>query len=60
VSLSGSNSGHLKNTSVNMTETARPLLTPDECTRLPGLLQAHVSIDTTGQPAGPTFRIGKT
>ena len=36
VSLSGSRSGHLKNASVNMTETARPLLTPDECMRLPG------------------------
>ena len=36
VSLSGSRSGHLKNASVNMAETARPLLTPDECMRLPG------------------------
>ena len=36
VSLSGSRSGHMKNASVNMTETARPLLTPDECMRLPG------------------------
>ena len=36
VSLSGSRSGHLKNASVNVTETARPLLTPDECMRLPG------------------------
>ena len=26
----------MKNASVNMTETARPLLTPDECMRLPG------------------------
>ena len=36
VSLSGSRSGHMKNASVNMAETARPLLTPDECMRLPG------------------------
>ena len=36
VSLSGSRSGHLKNASVNMAETARPLLTPDETMRLPG------------------------
>ncbi len=36
VSLSGSRTGHLKNASVNVTETARPLLTPDECMRLPG------------------------
>ena len=26
----------MKNASVNVTETARPLLTPDECMRLPG------------------------
>ncbi|MGE4293560.1 MAG: type IV secretory system conjugative DNA transfer family protein [Desulfovibrio sp.] len=36
-SLSGSRSGHLKNASVSINETARPLLTPDECMRLPGL-----------------------
>ena len=36
VSLSGSRTGHMKNASVNITETARPLLTPDECMRLPG------------------------
>jgi type IV secretion system protein VirD4 len=36
VSLSGSRSGHMKNASVNVAETARPLLTPDECMRLPG------------------------
>lgn len=36
VSLSGSRTGHMKNASVNVTETARPLLTPDECMRLPG------------------------
>ena len=35
-SLSGSRTGHMKNASVNVTETARPLLTPDECMRLPG------------------------
>lgn len=36
VSLSGSRTGHMKNASINVTETARPLLTPDECMRLPG------------------------
>jgi type IV secretion system protein VirD4 len=36
-SLSGSRSGRLKNASVSISETARPLLTPDECMRLPGL-----------------------
>ena len=36
VSLSGSRTGHMKNASVNVTESARPLLTPDECMRLPG------------------------
>ena len=36
VSLSGSRTGHMKNASVNVMETARPLLTPDECMRLPG------------------------
>ncbi|MDL2210245.1 type IV secretory system conjugative DNA transfer family protein [Desulfovibrio sp. OttesenSCG-928-O18] len=36
VSLSGSRTGHMKNASVSVTETARPLLTPDECMRLPG------------------------
>ncbi|EHJ48821.1 TRAG family protein [Solidesulfovibrio carbinoliphilus subsp. oakridgensis] len=36
-SLSGSRSGHLKNASVSLSETARPLLTSDECLRLPGL-----------------------
>lgn len=35
LSLSGSRA-HLKNASVNVNETARPLLTPDECMRLPG------------------------
>lgn len=39
VSFSGSRTGHLKNASVNITETARPLLTPDECLRLPGPLK---------------------
>lgn len=34
--LSGSRSGHLGRASVSMTETARALLTPDECMRLPG------------------------
>jgi len=36
-SLSGSRSGFLRNTSVSVSETARPLLTPDECMRLPGI-----------------------
>ncbi|GHV49800.1 conjugal transfer protein TraG [Deltaproteobacteria bacterium] len=36
VSLSGSRSGHMKSASVSVSETARPLLTPDECMRLPG------------------------
>ncbi|MDR2819477.1 MAG: type IV secretory system conjugative DNA transfer family protein [Desulfovibrio sp.] len=34
-SLSGARSGHLKNASVSVQEVARPLLTPDECMRLP-------------------------
>jgi type IV secretion system protein VirD4 len=36
VSLSGSRTGHMKSASVSVSETARPLLTPDECMRLPG------------------------
>lgn len=36
VSLSGSRSGHMKSASISVNETARPLLTPDECMRLPG------------------------
>jgi len=36
-SVSGARSGHLKNASVSISETARALLTPDECMRLPGL-----------------------
>ncbi len=35
-SLSGSKNGALKNASVSVSETARPLLTPDECMRIPG------------------------
>lgn len=38
-SLSGSRSGHLKNASVSVSETARALLTPDECMRLPGMVK---------------------
>lgn len=34
-SLSGSRAGVLKNANVSVQEVARPLLTPDECTRLP-------------------------
>ena len=36
-SLSGSRMGSLGHASVSIAETARPLLTPDECSRLPGL-----------------------
>lgn len=36
LSLSGSRTGHMKNASMSVSETARPLLTPDECMRLPG------------------------
>ena len=36
-SLSGARSGHLKNASISTAETARPLLTPDECMRIPGI-----------------------
>lgn len=36
VSLSGNRSGHLNRANVNISETARPLLTVDECQRLPG------------------------
>jgi type IV secretion system protein VirD4 len=36
MSLSGSRSGGMKNASISVSETARPLLTPDECMRLPG------------------------
>jgi type IV secretion system protein VirD4 len=35
-SLSGARAGRLKNASVSVSETARPLLTADECMRLPG------------------------
>ncbi len=35
-SVSGSRSGHLGRANVSIQETARPLLTPDECMRLPG------------------------
>jgi type IV secretion system protein VirD4 len=48
VSLSGSRTGHLKNASVNVSETARPLLTPDECMRLPGAEK-----DTSGRVTKP-------
>jgi type IV secretion system protein VirD4 len=36
-SHSGSSSGALRNSSRSVSETGRPLLTPDECMRLPGL-----------------------
>lgn len=34
--LSGARAGHLNHANVSITETARSLLTPDECMRLPG------------------------
>jgi type IV secretion system protein VirD4 len=34
--LSGARAGHLNHANVSITETARALLTPDECMRLPG------------------------
>ena len=36
-SLSGSSAGLMKSASISVAETARPLLTPDECMRLPGI-----------------------
>ncbi len=48
VSLSGSRTGRLKNASVNVTETARNLLTPDECMRLPGLSKDEQGHATPG------------
>lgn len=48
VSLSGSRTGHLKNASVNVSETARNLLTPDECMRLPGLAKDEKGNVTPG------------
>jgi type IV secretory pathway protease TraF len=47
-SLSGSRSGSLKNASVSVSETARPLLTEDECMRLPGPQK-----DATGKVVAP-------
>jgi type IV secretion system protein VirD4 len=47
-SLSGSRSGALKNASVSVSETARPLLTEDECMRLPGPQK-----DATGKVVAP-------
>ncbi len=38
-SLSGKRSGQLSNASVSVSEVARPLLTPDECMRLPGMVK---------------------
>lgn len=38
-SLSGSRFGHLKSASISIQEVARPLLTPDECMRLPGMIK---------------------
>lgn len=59
ISFSGPRTGHLKNASVNVTETARPLLTPDECLRLPSpkknaqgkvLQPGDMLVFTAGQP----------
>lgn len=36
-SLSGSRLGAMKNASISISETARPLLTEDECMRIPGI-----------------------
>ena len=38
-SLSGSGIGLTKSASLSVNETARPLLTPDECMRLPGMMK---------------------
>lgn len=38
-SFSGSSMGHMKNSSISVSETARPLLTPDEVLCLPGLVK---------------------
>ena len=38
-SLSGSGMGLTKSASVSVNETARPLLTADECMRLPGMMK---------------------
>ncbi len=38
-SLSGSSLGMMKSASISVNETARPLLTPDECMRLPGMMK---------------------
>lgn len=55
-SLSGSRSGHLNRASVSLAETKRPLLTPDECMRLPGAKKENGKIVEAGDmlifPAG--------
>jgi type IV secretion system protein VirD4 len=38
-SISGNRAGHLGRANVSIQETARPLLTPDECMRLPGAIK---------------------
>lgn len=57
-SLSGSRLGSMKNASLSVSETARPLLTPDECMRLPGMEKhgktvkpGHLLIFSAGKPA---------
>ena len=58
-SLSGSRVGSMKNASLSVNETARPLLTPDECMRLPSakkdarnrvIAPGHMLIFTSGKP----------
>ncbi|CCO24034.1 Conjugal transfer protein traG (fragment) [Maridesulfovibrio hydrothermalis AM13 = DSM 14728] len=56
-SLSGTRSGHMGRASVSISETKRPLLTPDECMRLPGAEKdRHGKISKAGDmlifPAG--------
>ncbi len=55
-SLSGNRSGHLGRASVSVSEVARPLLTPDECMRLPGAEKKNGKIVRPGDmlifPAG--------
>lgn len=56
-SLSGTRSGHMNRASVSISETKRPLLTPDECMRLPGAEKdRHGKISKAGDmlifPAG--------
>ncbi|WP_031485726.1 type IV secretory system conjugative DNA transfer family protein [Maridesulfovibrio frigidus] len=55
-SLSGTRSGHLGRANVSVSEVKRPLLTPDECMRLPGPEKKEGKIVSSGDmlifPAG--------